>query len=292
MFFQFIRVYNMPSRTQQGELPYREHPLYGLRIASIVTAVLGCILSGIAILGVYFRRNDSTPTFVLSAFLLFVSFCVVLNDLIKYAAAKASLGLPQNSSLEMIDISSWPSKLLVIADFILAVLFQWLFWVEFVVIISGQRYSYYPDASGTFEAYANLANLAASILHGIAFWKELIARKKIAWQKTLIATPCQNCGHAKQTSLPQPEEAEPSSPLSSKITIPKWARGAATVPQDDDVEAGPSAQEPLLATPEGSLTEVGAGYGTLAQSVESISSVPETVVKQKDKGKKRVVEAE
>jgi hypothetical protein len=103
------------------------------------------------------------------------------------------------------------------------------------------------------------------------------------------------------------------SPGKSRIRFPKWATGLRSKPDTEskDVDgeneaavAGPNsnidatATEPLLATPDESSTEVGGpstsppSYGTLDQSVESVPSVPETVVRKKDKGKKKLVDVE
>lgn len=313
MFFQFIRVYNMPRTPRSGELPYREHPLYGIRIATIIAAVIGFFLNAIVLLATIVDRSgtDVGPFFIFSVFFLFISFCVVLNDLIKYAAAKATSVLPQTAPHATSEGPDWPSKRLVITDFILAIIFQWLSWAEFFGIVSYSYYNRYNTGLETWEAYANLVNFVVSILHAIAFWKELIARKKIAWQKDLDVTPCENCGHSQSSTNPTPPQAtggvpEPSQCCEhaksvadaqsqrSRITIPKWVKDGSVVFNSDerDVEVGPSVQQPLLVTPEESLTEVGTGYGTLAQSVDSITSIPETVVKKKDKGKKRVIEAE
>jgi hypothetical protein len=93
-----------------------------------------------------------------------------------------------------------------------------------------------------------------------------------------------------------------------RMRLPKWAvglrskmdvGGKGAESENGDVVAGPSGGgatdiEPLLATPDESSTEVGGpptspGYGTLDRSVES---VPETVVRKKDKGKRRLVDVQ
>ena len=102
-------------------------------------------------------------------------------------------------------------------------------------------------------------------------------------------------------------------PVPGMIDFPKWASELRSKLARDskgaeaDVEAavaGPSngveprATEPLLATPDESNTEIGGpstsphGYGTLDQSVGSADSVLESVVRQKHKGKKRLVDVE
>ncbi|KAL1595029.1 hypothetical protein SLS60_009714 [Paraconiothyrium brasiliense] len=164
---------------------------------------------------------------------------------------------------------------------------------------------------------ANLANFVTSVLHAIAFWKELIARKRTQWQRDLNKQPCVHCGHvaSKQDEAPvndiTGEEQAGSSrrPMLSnvskvgKVVLPKWARAANIFDRRDDTKdrdveheaANDDVGEPFLATPEES-TEDTAGpsgtYGTMSQSVESLRSIPETIVRQKDKGKKRLVDVE
>jgi len=204
--------------------------------------------------------------------------------------------------------------------------------VSFFGIIAGPR-SYYGSGAETFEAYANLANFVASFAHARAFWKELIARKRAAWEREragddVEARVCVGCGtvagvrlegEAEARGGPGHEEEEEvgmgeggvheavNPPEKGKTRLPKWATelrsklGTNSKDADGENDAaidGPTATEPLLATPDESSAEIGgpstspSNYGTLDQSVESVRSVPETVVRKKDKGKKRLVDVE
>lgn len=164
-----------------------------------------------------------------------------------------------------------------------------------------------------------MANFLASIFHAAAFWKEIIARKRAAWEYDLETRPCRNCGQTDEIFVgdsaapiddtpPIDVEAGPSGTSlfgrfgRSKITLPKWAKASKVNASRDTQEtgfshesAGATSGEALLVTPEESATE-GIGpagaYGTMSQSVESLNSVPETIVKKKDKGKKRYVDVE
>lgn len=310
-------------------LPYKSHPLYKLRIATLITAVVGSFLNIFAILGLIYNDSDRIPYFLFSFVLLFISLTFVLHDLNTYAASRASNGPAQAHGSKSApepqlqprpaEDPEWPSKRLVITDLVLAILLQWLFWVAFFAIVSGYH-RYYRSGSETIEAYANLANFAASIEHAIAFWKELLARKRAAWQRDAEARPCEGCGHVNHAATEASQSAAATAPAHGEvglagpsflghfgkgnITLPKWARGPNAGPYKDeerDIEneaAEATADEPLLVTPDESTAEAGGpsgssqGYGTLDQSVESVGSVPETVVRKKDKGKKRQIEVE
>lgn len=340
MFFHFVRLYDMSRYTARAGHPYKDHPLYKLRLATIITAVVGLILNFIAIGIVVNSNNYGIPPFVPSSILLCISFIFVNHDVFSYALERTTHIATQSIRQATLNSGSippnllrpvpapddpkpdWPSKRLVVTDLILAIIFQILFWIEFFAIIFMGHSYYYQGGPETWEAYANLANFVASILHAIAFWKELMARKHSSWQRRLEAHPCDNCGHVNLAphepyTAPSatrdtvgPNEGEPGpSCLSNlggigknKIILPKWARGPNAVQYANDEERTIGVDgvdrrddEPLLVTPDESTVEVGGpsgsgqGYGTLDQSVERI---PETVVKKKEKGKKRVVEVE
>jgi hypothetical protein len=332
-----VRILSPPddmAPTDQNDtgLPYKDHPLYKLRAKSVITSIIGFVLNFIAIIALIDSGTYQIPPFLFSLIFLFISFIFVLHDLITYAAAKAA-ALVSRSDLPTVtlpttnhalttpgrdneltipirraeDKPQWPTRRLLVIDFILAFVFQFLFWVEFGTIVGTSHY-YYSGGSETFESYSNLTNLAASILHGVAFWKELMARKKRSWQRSLDATPCSNCGHlnnpasdpnAPATTANVPcehtdiERGQSSTSLLEsfeqvKATLPKWAK--ASMGGERDIEN--DAEAPLLITPDESTTEVGgpsSGYGTLDQSV---GSIPETIVKKKGKGKKRMVEVD
>lgn len=332
MFFLFLHLYDMTrtSGANLPNLPYKDHPLYKLRRLTIITALVGIILNLFAVAALVDDDSYDVPPFVVAIVILLISFIFVLHDLISYASAllSARSSLPiasphASSSTSRVEEQkpNWPSKRLIVTDLILALIFQWLFWIVFGTIMrSFHRYSYRSGVEMA-EAYANLANLSASILHGIAFWKEVIARKQQAWQKQYEITrgPCENCGHTRPV-IDVPEgspmsnhgEADQSGSATATaqklgkgkgkqtVILPKWARGpdAGRYADDHNVveHAGAKTvvEEPLLVTPEDSTADIAgpSDYGTMGQSVDSISSVPETVVKKKDKGKKRLVEVD
>ncbi|KAF2796590.1 hypothetical protein K505DRAFT_323169, partial [Melanomma pulvis-pyrius CBS 109.77] len=320
-------------RSTLNVLPYKSHPLYRLKLNTIISDVAGLLLNIVAIASLASYNSWNIPIFLTSVVFLFISFTFCVHDLVTYAISKAAFPsdittnpLPTPATFRATtrlsdETPEWPCKRLVITDLVLALIFQWLFWAEFFAIIYNGHRSYYSDGAETFEAYANLTNVIASILHGVAFWKELMARKHAAWKKDLEVRECDNCGHfvkAKDenvaNTLPNDVldcnrvEAGPSQPSilerfgKGEVTMPKWAKWSNVGKFTDDVNRdresgvmGPSAEVALLATPEDSGTEVGGpsrsrSYGTLGQSVESVESVPETVVKKKEKGKKRLVD--
>lgn len=324
---------DMPHSDQIDEgLPYSDHPLYKLRVKSVITAIIGFILGFIVLAGFSSYYSYGIPSLFFSIVFLFISFIFVLHDLISYAAAKAA-ALISRSDLPIVTLPTehhipaataarnsehsiplrrrdnkpaWPTRRLLIIDFILAFIFQFLFWVGLGSSAGSYRYGY-----GVFEAYANLTNMAASILHGVAFWKVLMVRKKRVWLRNLEPKPCGNCGHLNNvaqepsttasatdasTRHTHTENDPPSSNILEsfekvKAALPKWPKTSVGGERDVENDAAEAAA-PLLVTPDESTTEVGgpsSGYGTLDQSV---GSIPETLVKKKSKGKKRMVEVD
>ena len=80
-----------------------------------------------------------------------------------------------------------------------------------------------------------------------------------------------------------------------KGVLPKWSENKTRhADLEIEKESEHDAAAPLLITPDESTVDTAGPslgeYGTMAQSVESLRSVPETVVRKKDKGKKRVVD--
>ncbi|KAJ4303631.1 hypothetical protein N0V90_002532 [Kalmusia sp. IMI 367209] len=317
MFFNLLRLYNryaMARRQARDGLPYKSHPLYNLRRGTLIAAIIGVFLNvvTIVILSDSYYHDYRIPYFLVSAFVLVASVAYVSYDLVTYAAREAvssvaPSGADAESQTPVSDEPAWPSMDFVKMDLVFALVLQYTFWVGFADIASSR--------GDTLEAYAILAIVFASVLHAIAFWKELMARKKAAWQRELDLKPCENCGHVtvpthierSTVDISNNEESGPSRPSflpdfgKRKIVLPKWAQrpkaGQYSDENDKDVNTenvGENTSEPLLVTPEESTTDAGGpsskGYGTMAQSVESLSSIPETVVRKKDKGKKRLVE--
>ncbi|PVH99920.1 hypothetical protein DM02DRAFT_412868 [Periconia macrospinosa] len=343
--------HNHPQRSNSPT----QHPLYKLRRITLITAVLGIALSlfAIAILSTY--DGSQIPPFLLAIALLFVSLVVVFIDLHTYASRQQSASPhtqppssrqnPQHrtSSSNHVDDpstratattissspsppSTWPTKALLITDFVLALLLLWLFWGTFALVVSGGRpWNYYSGGAETFEAYANLANLVASVCHGVAFWKEVVARKRAAWERERgdveAGWVCAGCGGGRpgegvadgdveDVHDGNGEEEDGKVHGFGAMRFPRWATGLggkgigdakseAVVGGGNEGGSGEAAAaEPLLGTPDESGTEIEApsassvGYGTLERSVESVGSVPETVVRKKNKGKKRLVDVE
>ncbi|KAF2650992.1 hypothetical protein K491DRAFT_720259 [Lophiostoma macrostomum CBS 122681] len=345
-------------------LPYKSHPLYRLRLATLINAFVGFLLNFLAIASLAYDDSYAIPPFIFSQFLHFVSFLVVLHDLITYAIAKVSNSAarqtqsaqpsgsnsqpvaptagrdhasaqasstpvpshgsrpagPSSTSNEDVD---WPSKRLIIADLVLAIVFQWLFWALFFYILNAYH-RYFTNGAEMFEAYANLSNIVAGLLHAVAAWKEIMARKKQNWrreyERDMTSRTCGNYGvsvgdlDADVDARDEPEapdllgdeqettaEAGPSFLErfgKGKVVLPRCARGPDYVDGDIEKQAADAKDDaiaPLLVTPDdSSSTEVAgpSGYGTLSQSVESLNRAAETMVKKKDKGKKRIVDVE
>ncbi|KAF2269115.1 hypothetical protein CC78DRAFT_564868 [Lojkania enalia] len=319
MVFLLLQLHNM-SRIR-NRLPYQSHPLYKLRLTMIFAVLAGFVFNLITISN---SSYTGTGPFIISLILLFLSLVLVLYDIFTWAINKGlalvirtSLSLPptpphtnmniNRTSLPPLAATSqlgypkdngykWPSTKLVVLDFILAVFLQWLFWAEFAYL----PFSGYYSESKILGAYADLANLVVSVLHAVVWWKEVMARKKQAWRKEVEVgegTPCERCGYICEGMEQDGEEDKSSgghegasvleSLTKGKVILPKWARDPDV--RDMESETGKGNVESLLVTPEESCTEIGgpSGYGTLEKSV---CSVPETVVKKKEKGKKRLVE--
>jgi hypothetical protein len=142
-----------------------------------------------------------------------------------------------------------------------------------------------------------------------------MARKQSQWRRGLEQTPCENCGHVEESqvrgvvsAVPRDEEADPSrQPLLAQFgkvgkLLPRWAQntkdrrdGGVEAKGGENEAAGDGTTEPLLITPDESTIEAAGPsgqYGSMKQSGESPTSVPETIVTKKDKGKKRVVDVE
>ncbi|KAF2005807.1 hypothetical protein P154DRAFT_570539 [Amniculicola lignicola CBS 123094] len=322
MFFYLLRLFDM-NRAHPNGLTAKSHPLYHLRLATIIIGLIGFALNFIAASASYDVPWE-IPPFPVSIILEAISFLYCFHDLAAYAAAKASLTIIQLSipppatssdvsvsrTTRTTDEPKWPTKFQIVVDFLLALFFQLLFWFELIYIISGTPSYYYGGGRETVESYANLANLLLSVLHGIVCWKEIIAKKQQSWLRKHNQEPCDSCGHVKaiagdggQTNGTHNGPSLFGHIGHGKITMPRWARGPNATVESDDEETNVGhtrrrgqlhEQASLLVTPDESATEIGgpSTYGTLDKSTDSIGSIPETVVKKKDKGKKRMVEVD
>ncbi|KAF2801398.1 uncharacterized protein BDZ99DRAFT_528508 [Mytilinidion resinicola] len=294
-----FRILQRP-RGLQAQLPYKTHPIYQLRRASIYVAIIGGILTLLASTSDYYDLNEQ-PIYGYALFLLFISFLFCLHDLATYAIAKITQAPLQPSLLPSTRTEArhsdngddddnpkpkWPRKRSVITDGVLAVLLQVMFW-----FFMASR-SYRSTATG---AYAGLAILVASILHGMAFWRGLMARKHAQWRAELQAKPCARCGFFDSEHGDEGRAQTSGECLRQDlqgVQIPgDWRVGAMAEQNrnavDVDVEARKDAERDLLLTPEGSTSSRSQGYGMLKRTAEPMPSVQEKTVKKK--GKKRVV---
>ena len=188
----------------------------------------------------------------------------------------------------------WPRLYVIILDAIYALVYQWIFWSLVMAIEFSYRYSY---ESPVLKSYAALSSFVVSILHGKAFLEERKARCKRNLVKELEQKPCRQCGQANPVSFQKKEDEDGASRFGfqkEEFGIPGWEkafnerRDRAFRCQRDDLEAGRSNDEDeteslvIAPTPESSK-----GYGTLSQSVHSLSGDGEEVIKKK--GLKRVI---
>ena len=304
----------MPRPSPTSRPPYTSHPLYALRRATIITSIVAFFLNIFAIGALIDYDKYNIPPFLFSIALHFLSSAFILHDLLTYTPPTSAPAVPAPPREDQ--GQTWPSYRLLVIDFLLALSFTWLFFAVFGAIMNGRSSYYYGRGAETIEAYANLANLVAGILHAVAFWKELIARKQNAWRAevdlearicTNCAGACEDVGRGEDARLEGGaegvRESGPARPSflarlgKGRAVLPGWAQGGQERGEGEarGSVAGVSVQEPLLDTPDES--HVGGldfqGYGTLEQSVESVASAPsapETVVKKVEKGKKRLVD--
>jgi hypothetical protein len=254
-------------------------------------------------------------------FLYPASFLFVVHDLMTWAIEKATLitldlprvisaadgGLyqriddPEHGGGEGDDEPKepiWPRPAVMFFDALFAIVYQWIFWVAIAEI----ERAYYGYDSKTLKAYAALSAFVMSILHGKAFREELKARRKANMIRELEQTPCRQCGQVNPLVFKKKDDDEAENESArvfglrkEQFGIPGWAkafnerRNRASRGQRDDLEVGQSNDEDeteslvIGPTPEGSSK----GYGTVSQSVHSLSGRGEELVKKK--GLKRVI---
>ena len=188
----------------------------------------------------------------------------------------------------------WPRLYVMILDVIYALVYQCIFWFVIMDIEFSYHYAY---ESTVLKSYAALSSFEVSILHGKAFLEERKARCKMNLVKELEQKPCRQCGQANPVSFQKKGDEDGASRFGfqkEEFGIPGWAkafnerRNRVFRRQRDDLEAGRSNDEDeteslvIAPTPESSK-----GYGTLGQSVHSLSGDGEEVIKKK--GLKRMI---
>jgi hypothetical protein len=145
------------ARIHNNRVPYDSHPLYNLRRNTLIAAALGAFLDIIIILGLSgsYGGLDRLPFFVISTVLLGGSIAIDSYDLVTYGTRAAVISAQTNANdtgLTSLTHSkpTWPSKTLLVWDFIFAIILQWMFWCAFFDIIRGGYYRY--GGSETLEA--------------------------------------------------------------------------------------------------------------------------------------------
>jgi hypothetical protein len=293
-----LSVIMHPNRTS-SQLPYKSHPIYQLRRITIWIVLIGLFLQLFAIPAQSWTEQELTWV----AILLAASLAYIIYDLVTWAHEKAGVNplCQQNTSHKSVEVNepsehSWPRPLLLVADALLALVLQWIFWYAVVVISNGSS-DHYNNGPELLQAYACLPAFFASILHAVAFWKELMARKKAEWLRELPPKPCTQCGFVSINDAPQEHVHDAASQEQTRDTLPRWAQAFNNKSRNSqsDVENGlagssDGGEQNLLITPSISDECTIKGYGTLSQSVQSLNGECEEVIKKKKKNKRIIGE--
>lgn len=300
-------------------LPYKSHPLYRLRRLTLYLLLLSAFLAFVVSLHDY-RYPGYGGTFM-----LFVgSGLFILYDLISWAIEKVRLDvqngtfgciqhepIPQSCNIPAADRQTgddehpkepvWPRKRLLAGDVFFAICFLFPAAALFADAVTRPGY-YYNSAESVFKGYIALCLFILSILHAVAWWKELMALKKGRLLRSLLVKPrhCQHCGHSDTGSSPSGglfgSRAPVAEPKLSKTSYPIPGQAHLSTNSRDiglgcDLEAGEGVSEAslLVTTPdEGPSGTTVRGYGSMGNSVQDLNSeVEELIVK---KGKRRALE--
>jgi hypothetical protein len=281
----------MSPPESQPPLPYKDHPLWRLRRITLWVGFIGLFLQLFAIPAQGW--DEGGLSFV--ALFLVISIIYIFYDLTTWATEKAALD-QQSAPSENDDEPrepKWPRLFLLVSDALLAFALQFIFWVAVGIISNG--YGYGGHGGVLLQSYASLPAFFASILHTIAFWKELMARKKAQWLRTLPPKPCTQCGFVSINTNPQEHGHCSSRHDPTEDRLPQWARAFNNQSRgrQTDIETGlvesssDGGEESLLITPETSDESTLKGYGTLSQSVPSLNNDCDGIIKKKKS--KRVI---
>lgn len=141
-----MRANATTAHRSMGTLPFKDHPLFYLRKYTIISAVIGVVLSSASTTDYY---GGPSPI-AFSIFLLLLSIFVCIVDLASHAQQKA-----KHPDTEPI----WPTKILIFFDFVLAVSMFVTFWLCIGFL---QSLMYYNSVFHLLEAYGALAVLVCS----------------------------------------------------------------------------------------------------------------------------------
>lgn len=147
----FIPPKLFPSRKLRADVSvamppaYSDQPIFHLRIACLISAVCGVILSVLAVSAQYYMWRSGP--FITETIAELFSGLLCAWDLLSYKIKKITD--PEREPI-------WPLKKFMYADMVCAVLFQWLFWP----VLASIGYGY--DDYGALEAYAALMLFVSS----------------------------------------------------------------------------------------------------------------------------------
>ena len=125
-------------------LPLKDHPIYPLRKAIIIIAIIGILLCFIASSNSWYYGE----TYGASALFLGLSTLLCTADLISYASKKVEH--PDEDP-------KWPLRRWILMDFVMALVLQFMFWCG----IASLAASYY-DETNILGAYGTLADFLCS----------------------------------------------------------------------------------------------------------------------------------
>lgn len=125
---------------------YKDHPLYYVRGALIISAAVGVVLCLIAVVD---NSSYDSGVFAWATFFSFLSGCLCVFDLVSYKMRTATD--PDNTP-------DWPLRKYTYGDLIFAVLLQWIFWP----MVSTIGWDYYGYHNVVLQSYAALPAFVSS----------------------------------------------------------------------------------------------------------------------------------
>ena len=149
-------------------LPYKSHPIYGLRLALIISAAISLLITLNVVLSRltgpgYSDYWETIGLWIVHGVCAILSIALSRYDLRSWATLKAAN--PDEDP-------EWPLRRTIIGDVVLGLGFWALWAAEVDQVQYSWRYPYYLTA-----AYANFTAIIVAVLHAISLWKELQALK-------------------------------------------------------------------------------------------------------------------
>ncbi|KAK3069633.1 hypothetical protein LTR53_011877 [Teratosphaeriaceae sp. CCFEE 6253] len=227
------------------------HPLYTLRKANIIIALLGVLFATLSI-----APWDSEP-FVFELPVLALSLIFLVGDLYYYAEQKKRD--PDHDP-------PWPIVKSMLCDAILAVVLL----LVFAVTVSAETAGMYRPGR-MVGAWAALAALLCSGLHAYSLWKQLVARYKTKWLASIsvVSQPCARCGYHEILDPVTSNEASPNTFVyvgTSATAAPQASAHGRDILRTTAPATTPSSATLDCDMEEGLLTgsDFGTGYGSIA----------------------------